>query len=174
MKSTTLKQTQPKEIWVETTTSNKQMIHWLADTGFPRSFLTLEKANEIIKNNPKLRLQPYNSQTQYRNFNNNNIKVEGTLQLTLQWGTWTAKNSQVLVAEHNTNNLIGRDILQKIGILLQQRSKQSPGNHFNSNSYIETKKNIIKWILKKSTLMYASRQIKKPNRQINVQTEPYS
>ena len=65
MKNTTLNEITPKEIWVETATSDKHIIHWPADTESPRSFITLGKTEEIIKNNPKLILQPYNSQTQY-------------------------------------------------------------------------------------------------------------
>ena len=44
---------------------------------FTRSFLTLDKSKELIISNPNLSLQPYNGQTQYRCFNNNNIKIEG-------------------------------------------------------------------------------------------------
>ena len=132
MKNTALNKTQPKEIWVKTTRSNKQMIYCLADTVSPKSFITLEKAKKIITNNPKLKLQPYNSQTQYRCFNNNYIKLEGRLRLTLQSGSWTAEDCQVLV--------VGRNILQKLGISLQQRPKQSPGNHIYSISYTETEK----------------------------------
>ena len=97
------------------------------------------------KRNP--RRQPQNSTTAlheqntiYRWFNNNNIKVEGTQHLTLQSGSWTNRNCQVLVDRHKTNNLMGRLILQKLGTALQQRPKQSPGNNINSISYIETEK----------------------------------
>ena len=44
---------------------------------------------------------------------------------------------------------MGRDILQKLVITLQQRHMRSPGNYINSISHIETEKNIIKWILRK-------------------------
>ena len=44
---------------------------------------------------------------------------------------------------------MGRDILQKLGITLQQRHMRSPGNYINSISHIKTEKNIIKWILRK-------------------------
>ena len=149
IKNSTPNKRHPEEIWVETKTSNKQTVRWLADTGSPRSFLTLEKAKEIIKNNPKLALHPYKSPTQYRCFNNNNIKVEGTLQLTLQSGSWSARDCQVLVVQHKTNNLMERGIFQKLGISSQKRPKQSPGNNVISISHIETEKNVIKWVLRK-------------------------
>ena len=44
---------------------------------------------------------------------------------------------------------MGRDILQKLGIALQQKTNQSPVNKINSISSIETEKIIIKWIYKK-------------------------
>ena len=139
MKNSSLNKTHPEEIWVETRTTNNQTVHLLVDTTSARSFLTLEKAKEILKDNPKIALQPYKSKTQYRWFNNN-IKVEGTQHLTLKSGSWTNRNCQVLVDRHKTNNLMGRVILQKLGTALQQRPKQSPGNNINSISYIETKK----------------------------------
>ena len=149
VRNSVLNKSKPEETWVETKISNNQTVKWLADTGSPRSFLTLDKAKELIISNPNLSLQPYNGQTQYGCFNNNNIKIEGTLQLTLKSGSWTAKDCQILVVQHKTNNLMGRDILQKLGITLQQRPTRSPGNYINSISHIKTEKNIIKWILKK-------------------------
>ena len=44
---------------------------------------------------------------------------------------------------------MGRDVLQKLGISLQQKPNKSPGNQINSISSIETEKNIIKWIYNK-------------------------
>ena len=113
-------------------------VKWLADTGSPRSFLTLDKAKESIISNPNLLLQPYNGHTQHRCFNNNNIKIEGILQLTLQSGSWTAKDCQILVVQHKTNNLMGRDFLQKLGITLQQQPTRSPGNYINSHIEFHT------------------------------------
>ena len=143
-----LNTTMPKEIWVETTT-NKLKIPWLADTGSPRSFITKEQANKIMEHNPKVKLQQYTSQTKYNCFNNNNFKIEGEINNTLRSGSWTAQNCKILVVGHKTHNLMGRDVLQKLGISLQQKPNKSPGNQINSISSIETEKNIIKWIYNK-------------------------
>ena len=62
VKNTALNENQPREIWIETTISNKNKIQWLANPGSPRSFIALEKANKIINNNPGTKLQPYMSQ----------------------------------------------------------------------------------------------------------------
>ena len=142
-----LNTTMPKEIWVETNT-NKLKIQWLADTGSPRSFITKEQANKIMEHNPEVKLQQYTSQTKYKCFNNNNIKI-GDINLTLKSGSWTAQNCKILVVGHKTHNLMGRDVLQKLGISLQQKPNKSPGNQIISNSSIETEKNIIKWIYNK-------------------------
>ena len=115
----------PKEIWVETTT-NKLKIQWLADTGSPRSFITKDQANKIMEHNPKVKLQQYTSKTKYKCFNSNNIKIEGEINITLQSGSWTAQNCKILVVGHKTHNLLGRDVLQKIGISLQQKPNKSP------------------------------------------------
>ena len=55
----------------------------------------------------------------------------------------------ILVVGHKTNNLMGRDVLQNLGITLQQKSNNSTGNKIKSISLIETEKNIIKWIYDK-------------------------
>ena len=102
-----------------------------------------------MKNNPKIRLQPYTSQTKYKCFNNNQIKIEGELILTLQSGSWTAQNCRILVVGHKTNNLMWRDVLQKLGITLQQKQCKSPVKNINSIASIETETNTIKWIYNK-------------------------
>ena len=99
--------------------------------------------------NPEVKLQQYTSQMKYKCFNNNNIKIEGEINITLQSGSWTAQNCKLLVVGHKTHNLMGRDVLQKLGISLQQKPNKSPGNQINSISSIETEKNIIKWIYNK-------------------------
>ena len=143
-----LNTTMPKEIWVETT-ANKLKVHWLADTGSPRSFITKEQVNKNLENNTEVKIQKNTSQTKDKSFNNNNIKIEGEINITLRSGYWTAKNCRILVVGHKTHNLMGRDVLQKLGIYLQQKPNKSPGNQLYSNSSIETEKNIIKWIYNK-------------------------
>ena len=61
----------------------------------------------------------------------------------------STKNCRILLVGQKTHNLLGRDVLQKLGISLQQNHNKSPGNQVNSISSIETEKNIIKWIYNK-------------------------
>ena len=149
VKNTQFNTSLTKEIWVETVTANNLKIQWLVDTGSPRTFASKEQANTIMANNPKIQLQPYKSQTKYNCFNNNNIKIEGALSLTLCSGSWTAEHCRILVVGHKTNNLMGRDVLQKLGITLQQQQCKSPGNKIHAINSIETENNIIKWIYNK-------------------------
>ena len=150
VKKTQLNTSLTKEIWVETVTANNLKIQWLVDTGSPRTFVSKEQANTIMANNPKIQLQPYKSPTKYKSFNNNNnIKIEGELSLTLCSGPWTEEHCRILVVGHKTNNLMGRDVLQKLGITLQQQQCKSPGNKIHAINSIETEKNIIKWIYNK-------------------------
>ena len=107
------------EYWLETQ-SGKCKIHWLVDTGSPRSFISQQTANNLINklgkeiqnNTPKL--------GEFRCFNNNKIKVISTLKIHLSSGNSVAKDCEILVVPHNTVNLLGRDILQKLGIHLTQ------------------------------------------------------
>ena len=149
VKNTQLNTSLTKEIWVETVTANNLKIQWLVDTESPRTFVSKEQANTIMANNPKIQLQPYKSQTKYKCFNNNNIKIERELTLTLCSGSWTEEHCRILVVGHKTNNLMGRDVLQKLGITLQQQQCKSPGNKIHAINSIETENNIIKWIYNK-------------------------
>ena len=69
------------------------------------------------------------------------------LSLELNSGSWTAKDCKVLIVENRTNNIMGRDILTKLGITLSAQKK--PGKTINLISNIQTEKNIIKWIFHK-------------------------
>ena len=107
------------EYWLETQ-SGKCKIHWLVDTGSPRSFISQQTANNLINkigkeiqnNTPKL--------GEFRCFNKNKIKIISTLKIHLSPGNSVAKDCEILVVPHNTVNLLGRDILQKLGIHLTQ------------------------------------------------------
>ena len=48
------------------------------------------------------------------------IKIISTLKIHLSSGNSVAKDCEILVVPHNTVNLLGRDILQKLGIHLTQ------------------------------------------------------
>ena len=62
-------------------------------------------------------------------------------------GSWCAKNAQFLIVERNETNLMGRDVLQKLGVSLQQTKQKGRQIHHVLN--IETGKNKRKGIFKK-------------------------
>ena len=134
------------EFWVETLTVNEKL-HWLADTCTPRSFINTEKAMELSEKNPNATIHPYNEFTKFRCFNNNNIQIQGVLHLDIKSGSWSAKQCKVLIVDNKTNNIMGRDLLAKLGITL---NANKPNGKQNSQIFnIQTEKNIIKWIIQK-------------------------
>ena len=92
-------------------------------------------------------LEPYNEQMKFKWFNNQDIPILGQIQMELQSGSWTARNCNILVVKHRSQNLMGRDVLTKLGLTLTQQ--QSEGKKvFNINENI-IEQNITKWIFKK-------------------------
>ena len=105
------------EFWVETKTQSHKL-QWLADTGSPRSFINQEIAQKLQKEIQNIRIEKFTENTVYKCFNNNNIEIEGVLIIDIQSGSWTAKNCKVLIVKNKTNNIMGRDLLAKLGITL--------------------------------------------------------
>ena len=134
------------EFWVATTTNNKQIV-WLADTGSPRTFMNKETANELLLHISKARIVPYKEQENFKCFNNKQIKIEGVLQLDLKSGSWSAPDCQILLVENKTNNIMGRDILRKLGITLT--ANKNTGKKVLQIYDTPIESNIKKWILKK-------------------------
>ena len=138
---------QNDEIWVQTTCNNSEKIEWLADTGSPCSFINPTTANKFKTQNPNVRLEKYNENKHYRCFNNKEIKIKGVIHMDITSGSWCAKRCPILIVKQNTTNLMGRDVLPKLGISLQKTKQQ--GSQIHHISDVETGKNIIKWKFKK-------------------------
>ena len=114
------------------TYSAKRKIHWLVDTGIPRSFVSQTTANWLTN---KLGKNIENNATkvgEIRCFNNNKIKINSTLIIDLSSENTAAPNCEILVVPHNTVNLLGRDILQKLGIQLSQTKKGEKITNFKT------------------------------------------
>ena len=97
--------------------------------------------------NPNIKIEQSNENKRYRCFNNKEIKIRGIIHMDITSGDWLAKRCQILIVEQNTTNLMGRDMLPKLGISLQQTTQQ--GRQIHHISDIQTEKNITKWIFKK-------------------------
>ena len=123
------------EIIIQTTLNKNNELNWLADTGSPRSFIDINTANELIQNNKNMSLEPYNGQMKFKCFNNQDIASIGQIQMELHSGSWTAKNCNILVVKHRSQNLMRRDVLSKLGLTLTQQ--QTEGKKvFNINENI--------------------------------------
>ena len=136
------------EIIIQTKTKTNYTINWLAGTGSPRSFIDIQTAKELLKKDNHMKLTDYNNHTKIKCFNNNDIPIIGQLQLELNSGSWTARNYNILVVEHKSQNLMGRDVLAKLGLtLIQQKSdKGKKVLNINGNTI---EQNITKWIFSK-------------------------
>ena len=98
----------------------------------------------------------------------------------LHSGSWTAKNCNILVVKHRSQDLMGRDVLSKLGLTLTQQ--QTEGKKvFNINKNI-IEQNIKKWIFKKYPHLYTrlgrsknhiAKSIMKKKRQHNTKDEEY-
>ena len=134
------------ECWVKTDGNNTEL-DWLADTGSPRSFLGYTKATEITKPNIESKITTFNEKSRYKCFNNEDIKILGVLHITLKSGAWTAKDCRILLVKHLPQPVMGRDILQQLGIFLS--ATKPTGKTINIVSDTSIEQNIIKWIFKK-------------------------
>ena len=134
------KQTQNVEIWIQSTCNNSEKIEWLADTGSRRSFINQSTAKKLMSNNPNIKIERYNEYKRYRCFNNKEIKIKGVIHMDITSGNWIVKKCQILIVEQNTTNLMGRDMLPKLGISLQQTKQQ--GRQIHHISDIQTKKTL--------------------------------
>ena len=135
------------EILIQTTINKTHKLDWLADTGSPRSFIDIKTANEILQNNNKMNMEPYNGQTKFKCFNNQDIPIIGQIQMELHSGSWTAKNCNILVVKHGSQYLMVRDILAKLGLTLTQQQNEGK-KILNINENI-IEQNITKWIFRK-------------------------
>ena len=156
------------EILIQTTINKTHKLDRLADTGSPRSFIDIKTANEILQNNDKMNMEPYNGQTKFKCFNNQDIPILGQIHMELHSGSWTAKNCNILVVKHGSQNLMGRDILAKLGLTLTQQQNEGK-KILNINENI-IEQNITKWIFKKYPHLCTRLGRSKNHRKIHHQT----
>ena len=136
------------EIIKQTILKNNSKLNRLADTGSPRTFIDIHTAEELIQKDKNMKLEDYNGYMKFKSFNNQEIPIIGQIQMELRSGSWRAKNCNILVVKHKSQNLMGRDILTKLGLTLTQQQVTKGKKNLNiSEDVIE--QNITKWIFKK-------------------------
>ena len=119
------------DFWIQTPSKNEN-IKWLADTGSPRSFIARSTAQNLIPKSGNKIIKQGKNIGEFRCFNNNKIKVDYQNQLDLTSGNTTVHNCQILVVPQNTVNLLGRDILQQLGIELTFKTSGEKIHNLNS------------------------------------------
>ena len=134
------------EIWIKTRTNN-QHIFCLADTGSPRIFMDIDTAQKLLANGKTPIKQPNKSIGEFRCFNNNKINIIGTIQVDITSGSSNAKNCTILLVNNNTINIMGRDIMDQLGLrLTMTTTNKGEENLFNISN---THQRISKWIFNK-------------------------
>ena len=136
------------EIIIQTALRNKSTLNWLVDTGSPRSFIDIQRTEELIQEEKQMKLEEYNGYMKLKCFSNKDKPIIGQIQMELQSGSWTATNCNILVVEHKSQNLMGRDIFTKLGLTLTQQQANKGKNVLNIDKNI-IEKNITKWNFKK-------------------------
>ena len=101
-----------------------------------------------MQKDKNMKLEDYNGYMKFKCFNNQEIPIIGQIQMELRSGSWTAKNCNILVVKHKSQNLMGRDILTKLGLTLNQQ-QATKGKKIFDISENDIKQNITKWIFKK-------------------------
>ena len=110
------------EYWIATRTGDTKL-QWLVDTGSPRSFVSESTANKLISKLGKSIKKSTTQVGEFRCFNKNKIKIQEVIQINITSGNSSAGNCDNLVVPQNTVNLLGRDVLQKLGTQLAKKQK---------------------------------------------------
>ena len=105
------------------------------------------KSKRNHKQNKASRITTFDEKSRYKCFNNQDIKISGVLHITLKSGAWTAKNCGILLVKHLPQPVMGRDILQQLGIYLTATKPTYKTIGLISDA--STEQNIIKWLFKK-------------------------
>ena len=142
-----INKTRRGEFWLKTKT-NKKQTYWLADTGSHRIFMNIQTAqNLLVDDNTKIH-QPNKALGEFRWFNNNKIDILGTIQVDITSVTSTAKKCTILLVDTNTINIMGGDIMDKLGLRLTMAPQQKQGEkQFLNISNTHQRKS--KWIFQK-------------------------
>ena len=146
-KLTGINKTRRGEFWIKTLTNNKQ-VYWLADKGSPRRFMNAETALKMLVNNKATVLQPNKAIGEFRCFKNNKIDVTGMIHLDITSGSASAKNCTILLVENNTINILGRDVMERLGLRLSMTKQENKGGK-NLLNISNIHQRISKWIFTK-------------------------
>ena len=113
------------------------------------SFMNIHAAqNLLVDDNTKIH-QPNKALGEFRCFNNNKINILGTIEVDITSGTSTVRKCTKLLVDTNTINIMGRDIMDKLGLRLTMAPQQKQGEKQLLN-ISNTHQRISKWIFQKN------------------------
>ena len=102
----------------------------IADSGSSVSFLNEKTAQRIQQNDQTAVFKNIPPEDTARNlacYNGESIHPKGRLIITIESGGWKIQTAPFIIADNHKANLIGRNLLQRIGIRLIQENEES--NH---------------------------------------------
>ena len=107
---------------------NTTEIFAIADSGSPMSFLNEKTARRIQQNNRIAIFKNMPPEDTARNlacYNVETRKPKGRLVFTIESGVWKVQTAPFIFVDDHKKNTIGRNLLQRIGIKLVQKSKHT-------------------------------------------------
>ena len=105
-----------------------------------------ETARKLLVNEKTIIHEPNKSIGEYRCFNNNKIEVSGIIKVDITCGSSSAKNCLILLVDNNTIKIIGRDVMDQLGLRLTMKKPniKSEKNLLNiSNTHQRISKRIF-------------------------------
>ena len=104
-------------------------------------------AKETTFRYPVSSISKFTEKTKYKCFNNQYIQIKDVLNINLKSGSWKATDCKILLVNNLPQNVMGRDILRKLGNHLTASKPIGKTVGLISDATIE--QNLIKWIFKK-------------------------
>ena len=111
----------------------------MVDSGSSHSLITERMAREIEVRDKNSWWSRKNNPVNLRSFTNTPIKNRGTLYCDVECNEWNAGRADLIVVPNNHRALIGRDLLQGLGIQVNQQT--SPTSEGKNVALIENQNN---------------------------------
>ena len=107
--------------------------------------MNIDTAQKLLANGKTKIKQPNKTIGEFRCFNNNKTDIIGTIQVDITSGSSNAKNCTILLVNNNTINIMGRDIMDQLGLRLTMTTiNKGENNLFNiSNTHQRISKRIF-------------------------------
>ena len=101
-------------------------------------------AKQITTRYSDTSISKFTEKAKYKCFNNQDIQIKCVLNINIKSGSWKATDCKILLVKNLPQNVMGRDILRKLGRHLTASKPKRKTVGLISDTTIE--QNIIKWI----------------------------